>query len=127
MSLRSLRKRTLIVGISLLAGILVLPEPASATPSLSESVATAMLAAHPRSFGATAAPLVEPTRSAGGGWAFGSTTLPAPPDAEGTPLSSIFVAKLGRSGWRVELEGTAGFVALARQAPTSVVSADEQQ
>jgi LasA protease len=127
MSLRSLRKRTLVAGISLLAGILVLPQPASATPSLGESVATAMLAAHPRSLGATAAPLVEPTRSADGSWAFGSATIPAPPDAEGTPVSSIFVARLGRSGWRVELEGTAGFVDLARQAPASVVSADEQQ
>lgn len=119
MTLRSLRKRTLIAGISLLAGVLVLPQPASAAPSLTESVAAAMRATH---FGATAAPLVEPTRSAGGSWAFGSATIPS---IEADPVSSLFVARLGRGGWRVELEGTAGFVDLAHQAP--VLSTSEKQ
>ncbi|NRN67101.1 Protease lasA [Kibdelosporangium sp. 4NS15] len=44
----------------------------------------------------------------------------------GGPLSALFVARyLGRK-WRVELEGTAGFAELARQAPREVVSDSEK-
>lgn len=137
MSLHTTRRRVLAAAIALVAGVgvMVMPQPAAAkpTPTLAESVRAAMLAQHGeaarRDYGtaALAAPLVEPTRNAANTWVFGTTTIPAPVTAHTTPPSSIFVARLDQSGWRVELEGTAGFVELARQAPTDVVSDSEKR
>lgn len=101
-------------------GALVLPQPASAAPpSLADEVRSVMVDEH------GASPLVEPSRTHDN-WVFGSTTVPSPPDAHEGPRSALFVARnLGRK-WRVELEGTAGFVDLARQAPREVVSDSEK-
>lgn len=137
MFLRTTGKRTFTAGFSLLAGVglLVLPHPAEAkaAPSLAESVSATMLAHHgkaaKRDLGTStlAAPLVEPTRQAGSTWAFGTTTIPVPRTAHASPPSSIFVARFVEGGWRVELDGTAGFVELAKQAPAEVVSDSEKR
>lgn len=136
MSLRTTGRRSLTAGVALAAGVALvfMPQPASgAPPSLADSVAATMIARHgataQRDFGTASVPtpLVEPSRQAGNSWAFGTTTIPVPVAEHGTPLSSIFVARLDRGGWRVELDGTAGFVDLARQAPASVVKPDEKQ
>lgn len=101
-------------------GALVLPQPASAAqPSLADEVRGVTVSAH------GASPVVETSRTHGD-WAFGSTTVPARSDGHEAPRSSLFVARHLAGGWRVELEGTPGFVDLARQAPREVVSDSEK-
>ncbi|ALG09264.1 hypothetical protein AOZ06_22230 [Kibdelosporangium phytohabitans] len=73
-----------------------------------------------------ASPVVETSRTHGN-WAFGSTTVPVASHEHEAPRSSLFVAQnLGRK-WRVELEGTPGFVELAGKAPREVVSDSEKE
>ncbi|WP_414941748.1 peptidoglycan DD-metalloendopeptidase family protein [Amycolatopsis sp. cmx-11-51] len=72
-------------------------------------------------------PLFEPTRTAGP-WVFGSTTIPMAYGQEhGAPLMALFLAHRDQLGWRVELDGTAGFTELATLAPTAVLSEGEKR
>ncbi|WP_179956865.1 M23 family metallopeptidase [Amycolatopsis anabasis] len=133
MSLSPMRSRLLAIAAGLLAGSgFLLAPPAQATPDLATSVRDTMLAergaAARQSFEISALPepLVEPTRSAGD-WAFGTTTIPAPATAHAAPETALFVARHDARGWRVALDGTAGFVELTGQAPAQVVGADEKR
>src|SRR5262245_8901472 len=104
--------------VVVVAGAFALPQPASALqPSLADEVRAAM---------ADQTSLVEPSRTRGD-WVFGSATVPAPPHAHEAPKSALFVAHNAGRKWRVSLEGTAGFVELAKQAPVEVVSDSEKQ
>ncbi|MCX2949677.1 peptidoglycan DD-metalloendopeptidase family protein [Lentzea sp. NEAU-D7] len=72
-------------------------------------------------------PLFEPTRTSGA-WVFGSTTIPLVHGQEhGAPHMALFLARKERSAWRVELDGTSGFAALAAQAPSGVLSDGEKR
>ncbi|MER7015714.1 peptidoglycan DD-metalloendopeptidase family protein [Saccharopolyspora sp. NPDC000359] len=73
-----------------------------------------------------AEPLVEPTRN-DQGWAFGTTTIPAPAKEHAGPHTAIFVAHRDARGWQVELDGTAEFVQAVQQAPDGIVSDGEKQ
>ncbi|ASU83442.1 hypothetical protein CDO52_12200 [Nocardiopsis gilva YIM 90087] len=74
-----------------------------------------------------AEPLVEPITTEDDAWAFGTTTIPAPSTAHAAPETALFVAEHGPQGWRVELDGTDGFVDLADAAPDDVVSDEEKE
>lgn len=68
------------------------------------------------------APIVEPRGyTAGDTWAFGSGTT----FAEEDPHMTLFVAQQVDGDWKVALEGSAAFGALARKAPDDVVSRSE--
>lgn len=70
-------------------------------------------------------PMVERIRGTKG-WQLGTTTLPLSEDADHqSPRTSVFLARKQGDVWQVELDGTAAFVRLARQAPRSVVSRAE--
>ncbi|MEV0699232.1 M23 family metallopeptidase [Saccharopolyspora sp. NPDC050389] len=72
-------------------------------------------------------PWVEPTRTNDQGWAFGTTTIPAPAKEHATPQTAIFVAHRDARGWQVVLDGTAEFVQVAERAPADIVSAEEKR
>lgn len=68
--------------------------------------------------------IVEPRRSTGD-WSFGAATIPG--DAEDhAPDASLYVAHRVAGRWQVGILGSERFVALARQAPASVVGAEEK-
>ncbi|MGY0235745.1 M23 family metallopeptidase [Longispora urticae] len=69
--------------------------------------------------------IVEPRRSEGS-WSFGVATIPGAADGHGAPDPSLYVARRTAGRWQVAILGSPEFVALARQAPASVVSADEK-
>jgi LasA protease len=107
--------------VAVLLGALVVPQTAQAAPtSFADEVRGKMHARH------GAQPLVEPSRFAGDRWVFGTTTVPLTTAEHESPQSSLFVAHKESRKWRVELEGSAGFVELARQAPREVVSDSEK-
>lgn len=61
--------------------------------------------------------LVKVSRVAGGRWAFGTVVL-VPPAEEGLhPRDWLFLAERGDSGWRVALDGQAGFAELSAASP----------
>ncbi len=114
--------------------VLVVPSTAAAGPSdLADTVRGKMLQQHgaalKEQWGTQSLrePLFEPTRTSGQ-WVFGSTTVPMAYGQEhGAPLMALFLARRDRQGWRVELDGTAGFTELAAQAPSAVLSDGEKR
>ncbi|CAM4174464.1 peptidoglycan DD-metalloendopeptidase family protein [Nocardiopsis rhodophaea] len=124
---------SVVLGTGLLLGF---GPPASADPT-SDDLADAVRATMLEQRGGTAReqfatrslaePLVEPITTEDDGWAFGTTTIPAPSTAHAAPETALFVAEHGPRGWRVELDGTDGFVELATAAPGDVVSDGEKE
>jgi LasA protease len=113
-----------------LAVIVPLPGATAASAAdLTTSVRAAMLAQHGPATLSTPVrePLVEPTRTAGS-WVFGSTTIPLwATDEHQAPKMALFLAHRSRDGWRVELDSTPGFTALAAKAPGAVLSEGEKR
>ncbi|MEU3643958.1 peptidoglycan DD-metalloendopeptidase family protein [Lentzea sp. NPDC034063] len=114
------------------AAVLVAPS-ATAAPDLATTVRATMLQQHGEALKqqwdtqTLREPLFEPTRTSGS-WVFGSTTIPLAHGQEhGAPHMALFLARKERSTWRVELDGTAGFAALAAQAPSGVLSDGEKR
>ncbi|WP_330277047.1 peptidoglycan DD-metalloendopeptidase family protein [Lentzea sp. NBC_00516] len=118
----------------LVAGAAVLVAPsATAAPDLATTVRATMLQQHGDALKrqwdtqTLREPLFEPTRTSDA-WVFGSTTVPLAHGQEhGAPHMALFLARKERSTWRVELDGTAGFAALAAQAPSGVLSDGEKR
>lgn len=132
---RSARAIPLALTVLLAAGLAISVTGAEAAPSqndLDTVVRDTMLsqrgstAAQAYAGSPVQAPVVERKRGADD-WAFGSATIPAPSTTEVKPESALYVAKRSGQRWQVELEGGAGFGALAGQAPESVVHGDEKQ
>lgn len=59
-------------------------------------------------------------------WAFGAEAIPPPKGMTSMPDTSLYLARMTRTGWQVALTGTRQFQALLRQAPTSVVATAER-
>jgi Peptidase family M23 len=77
--------------------------------------------------GTLSAPIVRLSRmDRRGTWAFGTETIPPPRGMTVMPDSSLYLAQLTRTGWRVALAGTPDFTTLLRKAPASVVTAAER-
>lgn len=117
-------RRLALMTVALACGaVFMTPSAIAAEPDLHASVRAEMLGQHRSS----TTPLVEPTKSSGD-WAFGSTTIPlSATDEHQAPKMALFLAHRDRSGWRVELDSTAGFAELAASAPTSILSAGEKR
>ncbi|GAA4594316.1 hypothetical protein GCM10023194_60820 [Planotetraspora phitsanulokensis] len=60
------------------------------------------------------------------GWAFGTAAIPPPPGVAAVPDPSVFVARRSGKTWQVAVAGVEDFVRLVRQAPTTVIPADER-
>jgi LasA protease len=60
------------------------------------------------------------------GWAFGTAAIPPPPGMAAVPDPSVFIARRSGKTWQVALAGVEDFVRLVRQAPTTVIPADER-
>ncbi|MCP2270184.1 LasA protease [Actinokineospora diospyrosa] len=68
--------------------------------------------------------VVEPRRSVSE-WSFGAATIPGDAN-DHAPDASLYVAHRVAGRWQVGVLGSETFVSLTRQAPTSVVSAEEK-
>lgn len=127
MSRRFARATVLLTVATACGAAFVLPSASAAEPDLHASVRAEMLDQHGTSAMSAREPLVEPTKSSGK-WVFGSTTIPLPATAEHeSPTMALFLAHRDGTGWRVELDGTAGFTELAAAAPSSILSPGEKR
>jgi LasA protease len=119
----------LLAGAALSAPAFAAPAQPSLRPSLTSAVNTAILqragmtaaAAQVSGHGTQAA-----VQRHSGSWAFGTAILTAPPQVGEYPQGYLFLAHQDRSGWRVALDGSSGFVELAGQAPVAVFSTAER-
>ncbi|MEU6999833.1 proprotein convertase P-domain-containing protein [Nonomuraea sp. NPDC046570] len=104
----------------------------SADPALDEAVVQVMTdrsrAEGSSLVAANAGNEVNPQRtSPGGDWVFGSSVIKAPNVEGAYPEGHLFLAQKTAGGWRVGLDGTPEFAALARRAPESVLSRGEKK
>ncbi|GAA4559152.1 hypothetical protein [Planotetraspora kaengkrachanensis] len=60
------------------------------------------------------------------GWAFGTAAIPPPPGVAALPDPSLFIARRSGQTWQVASAGVEDFARFVRQAPTTVVPADER-
>ncbi|SBT45892.1 peptidase M23 [Micromonospora narathiwatensis] len=131
------------VGVAALASAIVLAAPAAAgaapgaaaapsTGGVNSAVTARLLdqAANAADAGLRSAGThdtrVTVTRRDGQTWAFGTAVIVAPHEEDAYPAGWVFVARRERAGWRVALDGEAGFADLAQAAPASVVSPRER-
>ncbi|GGJ74353.1 hypothetical protein GCM10010123_00470 [Pilimelia anulata] len=116
------RPTTALLCLAACLGAVLAGAPASAgAADLDREVAAALIdrhgAAARAAYGTTdLATLVEPKRGAGD-WVFGGAVLRVPDGVEGSPLTSLFLARRQGADWTVALEGTDTFRAAARTAP----------
>ncbi|MBM7774792.1 LasA protease [Actinokineospora baliensis] len=127
------RRHTAVAIVAATAFAAFIPWSAEAAqgPSLVESVTDTLLAergpavAAQRGVSALARHAVVESRRSTGDWSFGAATIPG--DAsDHAPDASLYVAHRVAGRWQVGVLGSETFVALTRQAPNSVVSAEEK-
>lgn len=110
---------------------LAIPAPAQAAePDLAQAVSTKLVAQFGSqaraTYQATALEtMVEPKRS-GRGWVFGGSIIRVPGNAEGSPITALFLAQKKGQSWTVALEGSPEFAAAAAKA-APVLDPSERQ